>query len=47
MKRKRPIYFIDKLKNFENIRFHRVNSNRHNYHLLVALDCGGKRDDFI
>ena len=47
MKRKRAIYFIDKLKNFENIRFHRVNSNRHNYHLLVALDCGGKRDDFI
>ncbi len=46
-KRKRAIYFIDKLKNFENIRFHRVDTNRHNYHLLVALDHGGKRDNFI
>ena len=46
-KRERALYFIDKLKGFDQLEFHIVKSQRHNYHLLCALDRGGKRDDFI
>tara|TARA_Y100000591_G_C21774969_1_gene667723 strand:- start:742 stop:1353 length:612 start_codon:yes stop_codon:yes gene_type:complete len=46
-KRDRAIYFIDSLKDFDQLAFHRVESDRHNYHLLVAMDRSGKRDEFI
>jgi perosamine synthetase len=46
-KRHRAIYFIDQLSDFKELIFHRVNSKRHNYHLLVAQISEGKRDDFI
>jgi perosamine synthetase len=46
-KRYRAIYFIDQLSEFKELIFHRVNSKRHNYHLLVAQITEGKRDDFI
>ena len=46
-KRDRAIYFIDSLKDFDQLAFHRVKSDRHNYHLLVAMDLSGKRDEFI
>ena len=46
-KRDRAIYFIDSLKDFDQLAFHRVKSDRHNYHLLVAMDRSGKRDEFI
>ena len=46
-KRQRAINFIDSLKEFKNIDFHRVNSERHNYHLLVAQIKNGTRDEFI
>ena len=47
LKRKRAFYFIDKLKSYQNLNFHREKTNRHNYHLLAAYDSGGKRDKFI
>ncbi len=46
-KRERALYFIDSLAEFDQLDFHRVDSDRHNYHLLVAMDNSGKRDDFI
>ncbi len=46
-KRKRAIYFIDSLKKFEEIEFHRVDSTRHNYHLLVAYLKDDKRNRFF
>jgi len=46
-KRKRAIHFIDELKNFEELRFHRVDTKQHNYHLLVAYFSNDKRDAFI
>ncbi len=46
-KRKRALWFIDELKEFPKLEFHRVDSTRHNYHLLVARLGGGKRDAFI
>ena len=45
-KRDGAIYFIDSLKDFDQLAFHRVKSDRHNYHLLVAMDRSGKRDEF-
>ncbi len=47
LKQERALYFIDSLKQYEQLEFHRVKSQRHNYHLLVALEKGGKRDKFI
>jgi len=46
-KRKRAINFIDGLRDQSLLQFHRVNSERHNYHLLVAQVSGGRRDQII
>lgn len=46
-KRTRAIRFIDALADFEDIEFHRVNSTRHNYHLLLAYFPTGKRNEFF
>ncbi len=46
-KRKRAIYFIDTLQDYTELEFHRVDTPRHNYHLLVARLANGKRDEFI
>ena len=46
-KRNRAIKFIDELSKFPELKFHRENSKRHNYHLLSAQMNGDKRDQFI
>lgn len=48
-KRGRAIRFIDALADFPALRFHRVPSKRHNYHLLAAQMTSGveDRDRFI
>ncbi len=46
-KRERAMYFIDALSDFPELEFHREDSERHNYHLLVARILNGKRDAFI
>jgi len=46
-KRKRAIQFIDALSDHSELRFHRVESDRHNYHLLVAQVTNGKRDKIM
>lgn len=46
-KRKRAISLIDSMADYAQIEFHRVNSERHNYHLLVARMTNGRRDEFI
>ena len=46
-KRKRAIYFIDALKDYSELEFHRVDTTHHNYHLLAARMTNGKRDKFI
>jgi dTDP-4-amino-4,6-dideoxygalactose transaminase len=46
-KRRRALLFINELKNFPEIEFHKVENDRHNYHLLVAKLANGKRNDFI
>ncbi|MEW5948512.1 MAG: DegT/DnrJ/EryC1/StrS family aminotransferase [Thermodesulfobacteriota bacterium] len=46
-KRVRALRFIDGLKNYPELEFHRVDSSRHTYHLLVACMLNGKRDEFI
>lgn len=46
-KRKRAIYFIDTLKDYSELEFHRQDTIRHNYHLLAARMTNGKRDMFI
>lgn len=46
-KRKRAIYFIDALKDYHELKFHRVDTTQHNYHLLAARMTNGKRDKFI
>ena len=46
-KRKRALTFIDSLSDYPELKFHRVNSPRHNYHLLVAMIGNGTRDLFI
>jgi len=47
-KRKRALYFIDSLKDYPELKFHRVSDKRHNYHLLVAqMMEEGWRDKFI
>ena len=46
-KRERALKFIESLIDYPELEFHRVDSVRHNYHLLVARLLGGKRDNFI
>ena len=46
-KRKRALWFIDALEGFPELEWHRVDSSRHNYHLLVAQMSNGRRDEFI
>ncbi len=46
-KRERALHFIDDLADCPELQFHKVASNRHNYHLLVAQIANGWRDAFI
>ena len=46
-KRKRALYFMDALSHYDSLEFHRVDSDRHNYHLLVARVTNGKRDEIM
>jgi len=46
-KRERAIHFIDSVGDSQLIKFHRVDSPRHNYHLLVAEVSSNNRDFFI
>lgn len=46
-KRKRALWFIDALKEYQELEFHRVDNKRHNYHLLAARITNNKRDEFI
>jgi len=46
-KRTRALKFIDGLRDYPQLVFHREDSRRHNYHLLVAQMLNGKRDIFI
>jgi len=47
LKRNRAIRFIDELSEFDQLIFHRVDHERHNYQHLVAFVQDNKRDDFI
>lgn len=46
-KRERAVKFIKALKEFDDLVFHKVEDNRHNYHLLVAYVKNGKRDEIM
>jgi perosamine synthetase len=48
-KRRRALWFIDSLRGHGRLEFHRVDSKRHNYHLLVAYFRGTteERDGFM
>jgi dTDP-4-amino-4,6-dideoxygalactose transaminase len=46
-KRARALHFIDALAAYSELEFHRVDTSRHNYHLLAARVANGKRDAFI
>lgn len=46
-KRNRANQFIDSLKDYNELQFHKVASDRHSYHLLVAKCSQGIRDEFI
>ena len=46
-KRRRALGMIDALSDNPEFVFHRVDSSRHNYHLLVAQFVGKNRDKFI
>ena len=46
-KRARALRFIDDLVGYPELEFHRVDTSRHNYHLLAARMTNGKRDAFI
>lgn len=46
-KRARAISFIDSLKDYPELEFHRVDSKRHNYHLLVARVTKGNSYDYL
>ncbi|MCL1986273.1 MAG: DegT/DnrJ/EryC1/StrS family aminotransferase [Betaproteobacteria bacterium] len=46
-KRARALRFIDALSAYPELEFHRVDTTRHNYHLLAARMLNGKRDAFI
>ncbi|MBU2548466.1 MAG: DegT/DnrJ/EryC1/StrS family aminotransferase [Proteobacteria bacterium] len=46
-KRARALTFIDALAGFPELEFHRVDTTRHNYHLLAARMTSGRRDEFM
>jgi len=46
-KRTRALYFIDALQQYDILEFHRVDSDRHNYHLLAARVTNGRRDEVM
>lgn len=46
-KRDRALSVIDALSDCPELKFHRVDTTRHNYHLLAARVMDGKRDQFI
>lgn len=46
-KRARAMRFIGEMQDYHELGFHRVDSTRHNYHLLVARMRDGSRDQFI
>lgn len=46
-KRKRAIQFIDEMSEFTELEFHREDTQRHNYNLLVARVLNNNRDRFI
>jgi dTDP-4-amino-4,6-dideoxygalactose transaminase len=46
-KRQRAMQFMDEMSEFTCLEFHREDSERHNYHLLVARVTNDKRDLFI
>ena len=46
-KRKRAMAFIDALADRDELSFHREDSTRHNYHLMVARVTNGRRDELI
>ncbi|MBI1388548.1 MAG: aminotransferase class V-fold PLP-dependent enzyme [bacterium] len=46
-KRRRALWFIDSLSEHGRLEFHRVDTDRHNYHLLAARMTDGSRDRFI
>lgn len=46
-KRKRAIRFINEFKDFDDLEFHYIDDERHNYHLLVAYVKQGKRDEIM
>ena len=46
-KRTRAIYFMDALRQYDALEFHRVDADRHNYHLLVARVANGRRDEIM
>jgi dTDP-4-amino-4,6-dideoxygalactose transaminase len=46
-KRERAVKFIDAFKEFDDLIFHRVEDDRHNYHLLVAYVKNSKRDEIM
>lgn len=46
-KRKRAIMFIEELVQYDMLKFHKENSVKHNYHLLVAQVKDGFRDTFM
>ena len=46
-KRKRAMQFVDALSAHPELCFHRVESDRHSYHLLVAMVTNGKRDQIM
>lgn len=46
-KRVRAVKFIDELKEFDELVFHKIEDSKHNYHLLVAYVKNGKRDEVM
>jgi len=46
-KRQRAQQFIEAMSDFDELEFHEEYTDRHNYHLLVALVKDEKRDDLI
>lgn len=46
-KRERALYFMDSLNSYDVLEFHRVDSDRHNYHLLAARVTNGRRDEIM
>jgi perosamine synthetase len=46
-KRLRAVGFIDALKEYPELEFHRIDTSRHNYHLLVARVTKGNNYDFL